>query len=76
MFGVLEAINALTELQILYLMQLGVNKPSVITCAAQLLKVLGVDDLTEGSFIPPNTRSYAVEGETGLFPQSFLESFG
>ena len=29
----------------LHLVQLGVNKPSVIPCAAQLLKVLGVDDL-------------------------------
>ena len=38
-----------------YLAQLGVNKPSVIPCAAQLLKALGVDGLTEGSFIPPST---------------------
>jgi len=37
--------------------QLGVNKPSVISCAAQLLKVLGVDDLTEGSFMPPSTSA-------------------
>jgi hypothetical protein len=36
-----------------FLVQLGVNKPSVIPCAAQLLKVLGVYDLTEGAFIPP-----------------------
>jgi hypothetical protein len=35
--------------------QLGVNKPPVIPCAAQLLKVLGVDDLAEGSFMPPST---------------------
>jgi len=38
------------------LVQLGVNMPSVIPCAAQLLKVLGVDDLTEASFMLPSTR--------------------
>jgi len=36
--------------------QLGVNKATVITCAAQLLKVLGVGSLTEGSFMAPSTR--------------------
>jgi hypothetical protein len=38
--------------------QLGVNKPSVINCTAQLLKVLGVDGLTEGSFMPPSTSIF------------------
>jgi hypothetical protein len=42
------------------LVQLGVNKPSVIPCAAQLLKVLGVDGLTEGSFMPPSSRQIGV----------------
>jgi hypothetical protein len=37
------------------LVQLGVNKPLVITCAAQLLRVLGIDGLTGGSFMLPST---------------------
>jgi hypothetical protein len=39
------------------LVQLGVNKPSVISYTAQLLLVLGVDGLSEGSFMSPSTSS-------------------
>jgi len=35
--------------------QLGVNKHSDIACVAQLLKVLGVDGLYVGSFMPQIT---------------------
>lgn len=36
--------------------QLDVNKPSAIICAAQLINGVGVYDLTDGSLVPPNSK--------------------